>query len=103
MEHRLSPRRPLQLDVELVQRNQIIGKAYSTDVSLEGMQLEAGDIDLHPGQMVKLHILPNKGSAVKHCYARALVIHVGSGHVGLMLDGDPCIKDLLGTTNKRPV
>ena len=98
MEHRLCPRRPLQLDVELFWREHLIGKTHSTDASLDGMQLEARDIDLHPGQMVEMDILPQKGSVVKYCHTRALVIHSGSGHVGLMLDNDTCIKDLLGGT-----
>ena len=99
MEHRLTPRRPLRLEVELVQQACVIGKTCAIDASLEGMQLETRGIDLHPGQMVEVNILPRKGSAVRHCHTRALVIHSDPDHVGLMLDDDPCIKDLLRAAN----
>ncbi len=98
MEHRLSPRKALRLEVELVQQKCVIGKTCAIDASLEGIQLEARSIDLHPGQMVEMNILPQKGSAVRRCHTRALVIHSGPDHIGLMLDDDPCIKDLLTST-----
>ncbi|HEC15766.1 MAG TPA: hypothetical protein ENI99_04215, partial [Sedimenticola sp.] len=73
MEHRRYRRRPLQLEVELMWRGALIGKTRSLDANREGIRLEARDIDLHPGQMVRMNIPPQKQSAIKPCHTRALV------------------------------
>lgn len=95
MAHRLYPRIPIRLEVELIWEQQIIGKTHSKDISLDGMQLEVLDIGLHTGQMVEINIMPQTNPKVNAYSTLALVVYVNDEHAGLMLNNSPCFNDLL--------
>ena len=95
MEHRLYPRRSLRLEVELVRQECVIGKTCAIDASLDGIRLETRDIDLHTGQMVEVNLLSQKQPTGDPYHAHALVIYTNPDYIGLMLDDERWISDLL--------
>jgi len=95
MEHRLYPRQPLQLDVELALHECMIGKTRTIDASQEGIRLEAGDITLHTGQMVEVNLASREQPTGDQHRTRALVIHANQDYIGLMLDDERWISNLL--------
>jgi len=99
MEHRLHPRQPLRLEVELALQEGVIGKTHAIDVSQEGIRLEAGDIALHTGQMVEVSLASRKQPTEGQHHIRALVIHTNQDYIGLMLDDDCWISDLPKTAH----
>lgn len=104
MEHRHFNRVDIALKVKLYRNHRLLGEFRTQNISLEGIFLATGDIDLVRNDIVQLRLyLSNEAYLI-----RGFVIHAGNSGVGIMMIDDtffklireqrPSIRDLLSRT-----
>jgi hypothetical protein len=94
MENRYSTRKPIALDVELHHGHTRFGTFKVRNISLEGMFVETGPLNLYPGDLIDAS-LTLRESTGKH-EIRAVVVHHTDEGIGLMFrDYDPALLGVL--------
>ncbi len=81
MEHRYYPRMPVSLEVELIKRDQPLGRVLTKDVSLSGMMLQDKQSLLNRNDLISLRLWLNGEEQIM----RGLVIYTNHQHAGIML------------------
>jgi hypothetical protein len=81
MEHRYYPRMPISLKVDLFKRNDRLGHAHTTDISLGGMMLKSDQLVLNRNDVIMIRIWMKGEEHVM----RGLVIHASGKQAGVML------------------
>lgn len=87
MEHRCAERKPLELDVVLSYRALGFVQGRTRDVSLGGVFVETGCIQLPVNAVVQASFMltPDSG-AVRSCSTEAMVVHGNENGSGLMFN-----------------
>ena len=83
MENRYSVRKPMALDVELHRGRRSVGRFKARNISLEGMFVETGPINLYPGDLTDITLAIGREGRSEH-EARAVVVHHTDEGIGLM-------------------
>ncbi len=82
MEHRYYPRLPALLEIDLYQRQRLLGRFNSHDISLDGLFVKTGPIGLERNDVIQLRI----GIRSEKHWMQGIVVHTGSHGIGIMLD-----------------
>ncbi|MEJ2453655.1 MAG: PilZ domain-containing protein [Candidatus Thiodiazotropha sp.] len=81
MEHRYYPRMPVSLEVELIKRDQPLGRVLTKDVSLSGMMIQDKQALLNRNDLISLRLWLNGEEQTM----RGLVIYTNHQYAGIML------------------
>lgn len=84
MEHRCAVRKAIVLDVVLSCRTLGLVGGRTRDISMAGMSVDIGRIQLPVNAMVTCFLLLGSGGPVKSYRTEAMVVHAGRSGVGLM-------------------
>lgn len=95
MENRYSARNPLAVDVELHHGRTTIGTFKVRNISLEGMFVETGPINLYPSDLIDATLTIGHERVAEH-EVRAVVVHHTEDGIGLMFrDYQPALLGFL--------
>lgn len=95
MENRFSVRKPAAVGVELYQGRSRVGRFKARNISLEGMFVETGPIDLYPSDLIDVTLTIDRERTAKH-EVRAVVVHHTAEGIGLMFrDYQPALLGIL--------
>ena len=70
MEHRCSQRKKVRLDVTLYRNGRVVSRGKSRDIGLEGMFIEAGDMNCPVNSRMEVEFAVGDGK--KACVCRSL-------------------------------
>lgn len=95
MENRYTARKRVALDVELHHGRTSFGTFKVRNISLEGMFVETGPLNLYPSDLIDATLSIGREATDKHDI-RAVVVHHTDEGIGLMFrDYDPALLGLL--------
>ena len=95
MENRFSARKPVALEVDLHQGRIRFGTFKARNISLEGMFVETGPINLYPSDLIDATLTVGRESTARH-EIRAVVVHCTEEGVGLLFrDYEPALLGFL--------
>lgn len=96
MENRYSERKPVAITVELHQGCTRFGKFKARNISLDGMFVEAGPLNLYPGDLIEATLTVGPEATAVMYNVRAVVVHHTDEGLGLMFrDYDPALLGFL--------
>lgn len=95
MKHRYSKRHPSLLDVELYDRGRSLGRFKARNISLEGMFVETGPVDLCTNDLVDVSLTIDHDEITSHRF-KGLIVHHSENGFGLMFrDYNPAFYRIL--------
>lgn len=95
MENRYTARKPVALDVELHHGRASFGTFKARNISLEGMFVETGPVNLYPSDLIDATLVIGPDPAATH-EVRAVVVHHTDEGIGLMFrDYEPALLGFL--------
>jgi hypothetical protein len=95
MENRYSTRKTVALDVELHHGRTSFGTFKARNISLEGMFVETGPINLYPSDLIDATLTFGRKPTATH-EVRAVVVHHTDEGIGLMFrDYEPALLGFL--------
>lgn len=104
MEHRLSERRPMTLDVLIFHQGLPMGRGRTRNIGREGMFIETEITDFPEGTTLDVEVDVDTGQGEQRVRLPALVIHRNDEGIGLMfLTFVPEIQDILQALNPLQV
>ena len=86
MEHRVSPRFPMSVDVMLCQHNIPVAPARTRDMALTGMFLELKHAIIPKNSIIEVEFVGDVGDEVRYCRVRGRVVRNTHDGIGVKLE-----------------